>query len=110
MRDLPPDTDRLRVLELWLQLSLQRVRDRIADLERQEAEHRRGLAAVPPVPDWVVETGIGADRPRPYLHVGGRHMAGKRVHAVTREVAARAATDGVEACSHCGAAAALGIT
>ncbi|WP_246574859.1 DUF6233 domain-containing protein [Streptomyces genisteinicus] len=110
VRDLPADADRLRVLELWLQLSLKRVRDRIADLERRDVERRRGAAAAPLVPDWVVGTGIGADRPRLYVHVGGCRMAGTRVHAVTRDVAARAAADGVEACSHCGADAALGVT
>lgn len=110
VQDLPPDADRLRVLELWLQLSLQRVRDRIADLERRDAERRQGAAAAPAVPDWVVETGIGADQPRLYVHVGGCRMAGTRVQAVTRDVAARAAADGIEACSHCGADATLGIT
>ncbi|MGW3404627.1 DUF6233 domain-containing protein [Streptomyces zhihengii] len=36
-------------------------------------------------------------------------MAGKRVHAVPREVAAQAVADGVEVCSHCRADMALGI-
>ncbi|MGW3401406.1 DUF6233 domain-containing protein [Streptomyces zhihengii] len=110
MRDLPPDADRLRVLELWLQLSLQRVRDRIADLERRDVERRRGLTAAPAVPDWVAETGIGADRPRLHVYGGGCHIADNRVDAVTRDVAARAAAYGVEACSYCGADAALDIT
>lgn len=40
----------------------------------------------------------------------GCDTAGNRVQAVTRDIAARAAADGVEACSHCGADAALGTT
>ncbi|MEW2556978.1 DUF6233 domain-containing protein [Streptomyces zhihengii] len=85
------------------------MRERIAAVERREREQRAGEARRPPTPDWTVETGIGADRPRLYVHVGGCHMAGKRVHAVTRAVAARAVADGVEACSHCRADTALGI-
>ncbi|MFE7379108.1 DUF6233 domain-containing protein [Streptomyces zhihengii] len=51
-----------------------------------------------------------ADRPRLYVHVGECHMADNRVHAVMCDVAARASADGVEACSYCGADAALDIT
>ncbi|TXS52796.1 hypothetical protein EAO77_19450 [Streptomyces sp. t39] len=109
MTDLPPDVDRLRVLEMWLQLSLQRVTDRIAALERREAERRRGVAAAPPVPDWMIETGIGADRPRLYVHIGGCHMAGRRVRGITRAEPAGAVAEGVEACTHCRADSALGI-
>ncbi|MBM9623992.1 DUF6233 domain-containing protein [Streptomyces zhihengii] len=85
------------------------VRERIADLERQDRERRAGEERRrPPVPAWVIETGIGADRPRPYVHVGGCHMAGCRVYPAAREEAAAAAADGVEACTHCQADTLLG--
>ncbi|MBM9617234.1 DUF6233 domain-containing protein [Streptomyces zhihengii] len=109
MTDLPPDLPRLRTLETWLLLALQRVRDRIADLERQEKERARGEAARPPVPDWTIELGIGDDRGPLYVHTGTCHMAGHRRRPVTREAAARAIADGVEACTHCRADTGLGF-
>ncbi|QNP67994.1 DUF6233 domain-containing protein [Streptomyces genisteinicus] len=109
MTDLPPDLVRLRTLEMWLVLSLDRVRERIAELERREREQRVGEARRPPTPAFTVETGIGADRPPLYVHVGGCHMAGQRVHAVSRGAAAQAVADGVEACSHCRADTELGV-
>ncbi|WP_147991322.1 DUF6233 domain-containing protein [Streptomyces sp. t39] len=69
-------------------LSLDQVRERIGDLERRKREQRAGPVRRPPVPDWTVETGIGADRPPLYVHVGGCRMASKRVRAVTRVIAA----------------------
>lgn len=109
MSDLPPDLPRLRTLETWLVMSLDRVRERIAAEEQRERERRHGLAVRPPVPDWQIEVGIGASRAPLYVHVGGCRMAGKRVRAVSREAAARAVADGVEACSHCRADTELGI-
>lgn len=108
MTDLPPDLPRLRTLETWISLALDEVRARITAVEQRQREQQVGEERRPPVPDWVIETGIGADRPRLYVHAGGCHMAGKRVHAVPREEAAAAVADGVEACSHCGADEALG--
>jgi hypothetical protein len=109
MSDLPPDLPRLRTLETFLVMLLGRVRERIAAVERRERERQRRTEARPPVPDWVIEAGIGASHAPLYVHVGGCHMAGKRVKAVSREVAARAVADGVEACSHCRADTELGI-
>ncbi|MFJ3930917.1 MULTISPECIES: DUF6233 domain-containing protein [unclassified Streptomyces] len=109
MSDLPPDLPRLRTLETWLALALERVRARIADAERREAERRAGEARRPPVPDWVVERGIGEGRRPLYVHTGDCHLAGGRRYPVSREVAARAVAEGVEACPHCRADAQLGI-
>ena len=55
--DLPPDLSRLRVLETWLVLSLARVQQRIADVERREAERRVGEQRRPPRPDWIIDMG-----------------------------------------------------
>ena len=101
MNDLPPDLPRLRILETWLQLSLDRVRKQIADAERREAERQRGIDNRPPAPDWLVEQGLNGHSPPVYVHVGGCHMAGKRSKGVARDVALRALTDGVDACPHC---------
>ncbi|MFD4830101.1 DUF6233 domain-containing protein [Streptomyces uncialis] len=98
----------LRFLERVQLGDLERTRRWIADEERREAERQRGVDARPPTPDWVVEGGIGAGPPV-YVHIGGCHMAGSRVHAVPREAAVRALVDGVEACPHCRPDTELGV-
>jgi hypothetical protein len=70
MGDLPPDLERLRTLETWLVLSLDRVREQIAAVERSEQPQRAARPpaaarpAVPrraPTPDWGISAaGIGA--------------------------------------------------
>jgi hypothetical protein len=100
MSDLPPDLPRLRTLEHWLTLSLDRVRERITFHEQRQHEQAHGAAVRPPVPDWILETGIGQRREPLYVHVGGCHMAGKRQHPIDRAQAIRALSDGVEACAH----------
>lgn len=106
---LPPDLPRLRVLETWLGMQLERVRTRITQLERQETERQRAQAARPPAPDWLLETGISANQHPVAVHVGGCHMAGKRSRSITRTEAAHALTSGVEACPHCRPDTELGI-
>ncbi|GAA5038627.1 DUF6233 domain-containing protein [Streptomyces siamensis] len=107
--DLPPDLPRLRTLETWLILSLTRVQRRIADIERREVERDRGRQARPQVPDWLLEVGIGSERPPVAVHVGGCHMAGRRVRGIPRDQALRALTEGVDACSHCRPDSELGV-
>jgi hypothetical protein len=102
MSDLP----RLRTLEHWLTLSLDRARERISFLEQRQAH---GAGVRPPVPDWILETGIGQRREPLYVHVGGCHMAGKRQRPIDRAQALRALSDGVEACAHCRADTALHV-
>ncbi|WP_189935804.1 DUF6233 domain-containing protein [Streptomyces sulfonofaciens] len=109
MSDLPPDLPRLRVLETWLLYMLDRVRGRIASLERREAERRRGARARPPVPDWTIEMGIGRGRPPVYAHVGGCPTAGGRLRPVGRAEVVRALTEGVPACPQCRPDSALGL-
>ncbi|MFE4420469.1 DUF6233 domain-containing protein [Streptomyces sp. NPDC056817] len=108
MNDLPPDLPRLRTLETWLAMSLDRVRQQITDLERREQERQRGAEARPPVPDWIIEQGLNRDALPITVHVGGCHMAGKRWKGVPRDVALRALTEGVQACEHCRPDAELG--
>ncbi|MGW0916508.1 DUF6233 domain-containing protein [Streptomyces sp. NPDC002784] len=109
MTDLPPDLPRLRILETWLVLTLDRVRRRIAAEERRAAERQRGIAARPPAPDWLVEQSLNRDVPPVYVHVGGCHMAGSRSRGIDRGQAIRALTDGVDACPHCRPDTELGV-
>lgn len=109
MSDLPPDLPRLRTLETWLRLQLDLVVRAIAVAERREQERQQGMEHRPPVPDWTIETGIGAGHQPLYVHVGGCHMAGKRQRAVARDQAVRAIIDGVEPCGHCRPDTELGV-
>ncbi|MER6561016.1 DUF6233 domain-containing protein [Streptomyces sp. NPDC001027] len=108
-RDLPPDLLRLRTLETWLILTLDRVQRQIADAERQEQERQRAAAARPPAPAWLLELGLNRDAPPVYIHEGHCHMAGKRSHGITRVEALRWLASGVAACSHCRADTELGF-
>ncbi|WP_318201019.1 DUF6233 domain-containing protein [Streptomyces sp. SCL15-4] len=108
MNDLPPDLPRLRTLETWLAVSLDRVRQQIAAAERQQQEQQRGEQARPPAPDWLLELGIGRDTPAVYVHEGGCWNAGKRSKGVDRSTALRALVEGVAACPHCRPDSALG--
>lgn len=101
MNDLPPDLPRLRTLETWLALSLDRVRQQITELERQETERERGEQARPAPPDWVLELGLNRDSPAVYVHAGDCWNAGKRSKGVDRSTALRALAEGVAACPHC---------
>ncbi|WP_329376140.1 DUF6233 domain-containing protein [Streptomyces sp. NBC_01483] len=99
--DLPPDLPRLEAIETYLALTLQRVREKKADLQRRQQERQQGERAQPPVPDWLIEQALSRDTPPVYVHVGGCHMAGKRSKGVPRDAALRALVDGVPACTHC---------
>jgi len=99
--ELPPDLPRLRILETWLALALDEVRQAIAAAEQREQERQRGIQARPPAPDWLLEAGLNRDSPPVCVHVGGCHMAGSRSRGVSRDTALRALTDGIPACTHC---------
>ncbi|MGI5378525.1 DUF6233 domain-containing protein [Streptomyces sp. CA-251387] len=99
----------LRFLERVQLRDLERTRRWIAEEERREAESRRGRAARPPAPDWLIEQSLSRDVPPVYVHVGGCHMAGKRSKGVAREQALRALADRVDPCPHCRPDAALGF-
>ncbi|MGC4947683.1 DUF6233 domain-containing protein [Streptomyces sp. DT224] len=106
---LPPDLDRLRTLRTWHAMWLARLDRAIAEAETREAEKRRGEEARQPVPDWMIEHGIGQGSPPSELHAGDCHMAGRRVQPVTRDQALQALNTGLRACTHCRPDTALGF-
>ncbi|MFS4103733.1 DUF6233 domain-containing protein [Streptomyces sp. PD-S100-1] len=101
MNDSPPRLDMLRFLERVQVADLERTRRWIADEERRQAERQRGIDVRPPAPDWVLERGLNRDSPPVSVHVGGCHMAGKRIKGIDRDTALRALAEGVQACGHC---------
>ncbi|GAA0501064.1 DUF6233 domain-containing protein [Streptomyces olivaceiscleroticus] len=104
--DLPPDLPRLRTLETWLGMQLDRVRHRIAQLEAEAAAHEQRRTPAPR-PDWLIEPGISG---RPIsVHTGDCGMSGKRPRPVTRDQARNALAEGVEPCGMCRPDTALGI-
>ncbi|MEU3703614.1 DUF6233 domain-containing protein [Streptomyces anulatus] len=110
MGDLPPDLQRLRTLETWLTLPLQRVREQIAAVERP-AQPRRApqppAAAArpagpqrPPTPDWgIVDAGAGA--PATEIHRGDCWATGKTLRPISAERARVEFADGAQACEVC---------
>ncbi|MFD8233667.1 DUF6233 domain-containing protein [Streptomyces sp. NPDC059696] len=90
----------LRFLERVQVRDLARTRRWIADEERRQAEHRRGLEARPPAPDWLIERGLSG-REAVYVHVGGCWTAGRRSKGVDRDHARRALAEGVKPCPQC---------
>jgi hypothetical protein len=109
VNDLPPDLPRLRTLETWLAVSLDRVRQQIAAAEQQEREKQRGEERRPPPPDWVLELGIGVGSPPSEVHAGHRYAIGRRRRPITREQALAALGEGVRACVHCRPDTELGV-
>lgn len=107
MSELPPDLPRLRVLETWLQLTLDQTRQAIAVAEQREAQQQR--AVPPPPPDWVAQLSIGTDVHPVAVHIGGCGAAGRRARPISREQAVRALTEGIEACDLCRPDTELGI-
>ncbi|MEU2564834.1 DUF6233 domain-containing protein [Streptomyces longispororuber] len=114
---LPPDLARLRVIETHLQLQLEVVRERIADLEGAAAAAEPAAAAVTEAPaeDWLVEHRRTPQGPRPYVvhhprcfGVGGA----PRVDRITREQAAAglAAGGGLVPCALCAPEQELGAS
>ena len=109
MNDLPPDLPRLRTLETWLVVSLERVREQIAAAEQRKAERQQGEERRPPPPDWVLELGIGVGAPPSEVHAGDCYAIGRRRRPITREQALEALGEGVRACVHCRPDTELGI-
>ncbi|MEU5772757.1 DUF6233 domain-containing protein [Streptomyces venezuelae] len=105
----PSRLEKLRIVEGFLRHQLGQVEKWIAEEQQRQAEQRRGEQARPPVPDWILEVGIGADKLPVAVHVGGCHMSGKRTRGIPRDQAVRALTEGVGACSHCRPDTALGV-
>jgi hypothetical protein len=100
----------LRFLERVQKRDLARTRRWIAAEERGIAEHRRGLQARPPAPDWLLEQGLNGHRPV-YVHADDCWSTGKRSHAITRDQAVQALTDGrIDPCPQCRPDTTPGIT
>jgi hypothetical protein len=111
--DLPPDLPRLRTLETWADLYLQRVRKRIAAVERHQSRPQQAPApiATPPsrpaagprrarTPGWgLAEAGIGV--PGTEIHRGDCWASGKKLLPVTDERARAELADGARACGAC---------
>ena len=109
MSDLPPDLPRLRTLETWLQLSLDRVRQQIADEEKRHAEVAARLPPTAP-PEWELESDLGRRPVR--VHVGGCTMGGKglRMKRIGRDDALRLlGIDRLEPCRYCRPDVQLGV-
>ncbi|MET9517387.1 DUF6233 domain-containing protein [Streptomyces sp. NPDC002994] len=100
MSDLPPDLPRLRTLEHWHAVQLDRIRAAITTAQQREAEEQR-KRPLPPPPDWVLQQGIGQGGPPLAVHVGGCTLAGGRPRPISREQALRALAEGIEACQVC---------
>ncbi|MBT2511517.1 hypothetical protein J7I98_38145 [Streptomyces sp. ISL-98] len=99
--DLPPDLLRLRALETWHAMWLDRIRAAIAAAEEREAGKRRAEEHRPPPPDWVVQLGIGVGQPPVAVHAGGCPNSGKRWKQISRDEARRLLDDSVTACTLC---------
>ncbi|MFI0914294.1 DUF6233 domain-containing protein [Streptomyces abikoensis] len=95
MNDLPPDLPRLRTVEMYLELQLQRVRKAIADQER----HTQAKPAAPET--WVLQhIPSTKDRPINWLHRASCHLA-KGARLDRKEALLALAEPGVQACDAC---------
>ncbi|WP_329625843.1 DUF6233 domain-containing protein (plasmid) [Streptomyces sp. NBC_01255] len=110
MSELPPDLPRLRTLEHWLVLSLDRVRARIAEVEKREAA-MRPVRALPEGPGWVLSYLREGGRPvADSIHIGDCRMAGSHRKPLSRDEARHALTSGgIRACEICRPDSDLGI-
>ncbi|MFF8387856.1 DUF6233 domain-containing protein [Streptomyces kanasensis] len=102
----PPDLDRLLVLRHWLALALAEADTRIAQLQAEQAAHRR--AAPPPTPDYRIQRSLGAVRAPVKVHLGGCGM-GRKAPGVSEDTARRALAEGVPACEVCRPDTELGV-
>ncbi|WP_326615183.1 DUF6233 domain-containing protein (plasmid) [Streptomyces scopuliridis] len=109
MPALPPDLNRLRVLETWYAACLHEVREAIARLETLgPAQPGTGRARPAPWAEWKVEVQrMAADGVPWRVHQGDCGMGKGR--GCTRDEARRMLTDGVEACPYCNPDVALGL-
>ncbi|MCX5202507.1 DUF6233 domain-containing protein [Streptomyces sp. NBC_00237] len=108
MSDLPPDLLRLRTLETWHVMQLERIRTAIHRAEEAELSRRREdeLLREPP-PEWLAEPsphgGPGA------IHRGDCGLHGGRVKGIGIDAARRAIAEGAEPCPACRPDTALGL-
>ncbi|MFI6854202.1 DUF6233 domain-containing protein [Streptomyces sp. NPDC050416] len=74
---------------------LARTDNKIADPQRQDAEHEHDRRIRPTRPEWIVQLGIGTGRSPVQVH------AGDRGRPVDRDEARRFPVSGLPACTHC---------
>lgn len=108
MSDLPPDLPRLRTLETWTAMQLDRIRAAIRVAEEAEAARRREAELLrEPPPEWLAEHsphgGPGV------VHRGYCGLHGGKVKGIGIDAARRALVEGAEACSACRPDTALGL-
>ncbi|MER5966797.1 DUF6233 domain-containing protein [Streptomyces sp. NPDC002057] len=110
MSELPPDLPRLRTLETWLTVSLDRVRARIAEVETREAA-LRPVRQRREEPGWVLAYLREQGRRVPdSVHIDDCRMAGKNIGPLTREEARQILHAGqVQACAICRPDSDLGL-
>ncbi|GGS25688.1 hypothetical protein GCM10010284_68110 [Streptomyces rubiginosohelvolus] len=108
--DLLPDLERLRTLETWAVLYLQRVRVRIVAVERQQRQPALTPTAAPGqpaagpgrarTPDWgITKTGVGTSAAE--VHQGDCWATGRTLRPVTAERARAELAGGAQACAVC---------
>lgn len=110
MSELPPDLPRLRTLECWLVLSLDRVQARIAEVETREAA-MRPVRVLPQGPGWAISYLREGGRPvADSVHIGDCKLAGPQKRPLSSDEARRALTEGgIRACEICRPDSDLGI-
>ncbi|WP_031086784.1 DUF6233 domain-containing protein [Streptomyces sp. NRRL WC-3549] len=110
MSDLPPDLPRLRTLEHWLALSLDRVRARIAEVETRETA-MRPVRVLPQGPEWVMSyLRVRGSPLADSVHIGDCKLAGPQKRPLSGDDARRALTEGgIRACEVCRPDSELGI-
>ncbi|PAX83115.1 hypothetical protein CLM85_00820 [Streptomyces albidoflavus] len=69
--------------------------------EQLQQERAASAARRPPLPDFVVELGIGHGAPPVGVHLGDCHAIGSRRRSLERARLLAALAEGVEACTHC---------
>ncbi|MFF7705336.1 DUF6233 domain-containing protein [Streptomyces lydicus] len=99
MHELPSDLNRLRTIETYLQLQLQRVQRQVAEAEQWEASRQSAAQSRTP-PEWTLQMGIGVD-PSPVAVHHGECTGGKRLRRITRRDAIEALSVGVLPCALC---------
>ncbi|GGU61424.1 DUF6233 domain-containing protein [Streptomyces lavendofoliae] len=104
--DLPPDLSRLRTLETWLVLSLDRVRRRILEVEMEQAAS--GSRVEPPDVRYRMQRGVDEHRAPVKLHVNGC-VLGKKGMPIGEADARRALSEQIPACGICRPGTELGI-
>ncbi|MEU3433048.1 DUF6233 domain-containing protein [Streptomyces sp. NPDC006863] len=106
--DLPPDLPRLRTLEKWAELYLERIRTRIAAVEQKAQPQRPTAEPAPPAagprrartPDWgLTEAGIGT--PATKIHRGDCWASGRTLVPISQERARAELASGTSACEVC---------